>query len=208
MRAPSLTNARPQNPWEWYFLMQHSGAPTRLLDWTEGALIGLYFAVRDNDEGQDAAVWLLDPWWLNKRVTRQSEVIPPGAQVGMAKEDAKRYNRWLPDRFKPKANIPALPAAVYASHIAPRISTQRSCFTVHGSQIDGLERLANEQESRLIKVVINGNSVERIRQQLVTYGIDEVTIYPDLDGLGRSLTTVLKVESREIWVARDLGKNK
>ena len=41
--------------------MQHSGAPTRLLDWTEGALIALYFAVRNKLDETDAAVWVLNP---------------------------------------------------------------------------------------------------------------------------------------------------
>ena len=39
-RAPSLTQLQPRNSWEWYFLMQHYRAPTRLLDWTEDPQIG------------------------------------------------------------------------------------------------------------------------------------------------------------------------
>ena len=36
-----------EEEWESYFLMQHHGVPTRLLDWSDGALIALHFAVRD-----------------------------------------------------------------------------------------------------------------------------------------------------------------
>lgn len=78
-RAPSLSSYQPSNAWEWYFLMQHYGAPTRLLDWTENALMGLYFAVKDNEGLHDAAVWALDPWWLNGRVIGKAEVLPPGS---------------------------------------------------------------------------------------------------------------------------------
>ena len=71
--AQLINGQRPADHWEWYFLMQHYGVTTRLLDWTDGALVGLYFAIRSRGRAGDrhgrarAAVYVLDPWWLNGR---------------------------------------------------------------------------------------------------------------------------------------------
>jgi hypothetical protein len=198
MRAPGLTGLgeeRPPNSWEWYFVMQHCGAPTRLLDWTEGALLAMYFAVRDSGTA-DAAVWILDPWWLNMRVVGEREVVAPGATVGISARDAQRYRPWLPDRYE-GANIPELPIAVYPSHTVRRISTQRSCFTVHGSSTDVFDKLGNENEAHLLRITVPRSSVPLIKEQLVICGVDEVTIFPDVDGLGRLLSTMLETEKNQ-----------
>jgi hypothetical protein len=99
----------------------------------------------------------------------------------------------LPHRFE-KVPQPELPVAIYPSHTVPRISTQRSCFAIHGSDRDGLTRLATKEvEPGLLK--IPAAAVRQIHAQLVLCGIDEVTIYPDLDGLGRFPTTTLRIEA-------------
>jgi FRG domain len=195
MRAPGLTNEKIENGWDWYFVMQHSGCPTRLLDWTEGALIALYFAVRDGNKGEDAAVWAIDPWWLNKHVVGEREVIPPSAVGGLLSADASRYAPWLPARFDHSVPLKDYPVAVYPTHIARRIGTQRSCFTVHGAVADGFEILRKEKDARIVKIDVTASSVGSIEQQLSIAGIDEVTIYPDLDGLGRFLASALQDES-------------
>jgi hypothetical protein len=187
-RAPILseTPIAGSNPWDWYFQMQHFGAPTRLLDWTEGAQIALYFAVRDNPGFYDAGVWALDPYELNRRAIGREEVIPP-SDSGVNERDLKLLGPWLPERFARDTRPPVMPIAVYPTHVTRRISTQRSCFTVHGSDTGGMDRLQKTRPKSLVKITIPSFCVRRIKKELETNGIDEVTVFPDLDGLGRAV---------------------
>jgi hypothetical protein len=197
VRAPSLGPERPQNSWEWYFLMQHCGAPTRLLDWTESALVALFFAVRGGRvrSNTDAAVWILEPWKLNEYVANIKEVIAPGAEAGMVTQHADRYKYWLPDRYSNTQGLEEqLPVAIYPTHFSRRISSQRSCFTIHGSDFDGFDHLPNKFLKYLRRVVIPAGKTQAIVTSLSVAGIDELTVFPDLDGLGRWLTAVLREE--------------
>jgi hypothetical protein len=195
-RAPSLTAYKPENAWEWYFLMQHYRAPTRLLDWTEDPQIGLYFAVKDNEGLHDAAVWVLDAWLLNKLVLGKSEVLPPGS-AGLPKSDITKYRPWLPDRFDAKQRLrKKRPVAIYPNQFDRRIAVQRSCFTVHGARTDSLDRLFPKVERLLAKIVIPSYATGRIREELEDYGIDEATIYPDLEGLGKCVARWLPTDEQ------------
>jgi hypothetical protein len=192
VRAPALSHIRPaeQSDWDWYFLMQHFGAPTRLLDWSEGALIGLYFAVRDNLGFYDAAVWVLDPYKLNERVLGKQELICP--TISMNSAGKKSLKCWLPPADLKKKKLRPAPVPILPAQLAQRISSQRSCFTLHGSDQNGLDKL--ERDNLLIKIVIPSLNVASIRRDLEIYGIDEVTIFPDLDGLGRCVSARWKTD--------------
>jgi hypothetical protein len=59
---------------QWLFLARHSSLPTRLLDWTEGLLVALYFAIVEQEALDETGkignpiVWMLDPIELNRLV--------------------------------------------------------------------------------------------------------------------------------------------
>jgi hypothetical protein len=130
---------------------------------------------------------MLNPYELNKKVVRKREVISPSAS-GTNPRDAARVSPWLPARWS-KKDIPDYPLAVFPTHIARRISSQKSCFTIHGKQEAGFSRFAVGANACLKKIIIPGHVVQGMRLDLQNYGIDDTTIFPDLEGLSRALVT-------------------
>jgi hypothetical protein len=177
----------PKDDREWYFLMQHHRAPTRLLDWTDGALIALYFAVGSQKHYKNAAVWMLDPSWLNQEVL--SKIDENNHIEGVLLPYWKEAEPWFPEPFEQVLHV-TYPVAIDPPHLAHRISVQRSRFTVHGKSKRGLEPfVAGVPKPRLVKFVVPNRVGRQIFTNLSTCGIMETSVFPDLEGLSKELET-------------------
>lgn len=187
MKAPTFaTGACPDRKAtdQWLFLAQHVRVPTRLLDWTESALVGLHFALLE----ARPIVWLLNPIALNRmsvtggQESSGSDEFPltwyhPENAVNIGSVNIR--GAW--ERDVPGVS---LPVAIQPTNIHPRMSVQRSCFTVQGKDKSSLWHRA---PALLRRYEIAPNVRDVMRNDLRLLGISHSTVFPDLDGLAREL---------------------
>jgi hypothetical protein len=185
-RSRPLLDEPISDDWEYLFVMQHYGVPTRLLDWSENALLALYFALSGaakTDFAADAAVWILDPaLWNSETFTSMS---PPGKAL-YASDDA--LNNYEPKREID--NMGAGIAAMYALYNNPRIAAQQGVFTVFGKVKDSMESHfeANDfPQGALTQIELPQSKLGELNKEVRLLGFRESMIYPDLDGLATEI---------------------
>ena len=179
----------PFSEWEWMFLMRHHGLPSRLLDWTENPLVGLYFAAR-TPEGTRAngALWCLLPSQLNKwslawpddnfalpMFTENQSEFPLGENEALLS--------YLPSRLRrPRPRVPPpLPAAAMAVRTSKRIQAQLGVFTIHHLDKVPLERAGDR--SHIWRFIIPAAQKARIQAQLRRIGVTRRALFPELDNV-------------------------
>lgn len=191
--APVLTADVPASTEDhlgWLFLAQHHGLPTRLLDWTESALVALYFAVEKEGE-EDGEVWAMFPQALNAVAdvgyglpTRRNPVL-----LYLAGEPWHADREMWVKKFGLVGRIPDRPIALQPTHAFPRAVAQLSVFTIHPEPQPEctIPELLEEAGENLVRYVIPAAKKRKLRDDLAALGITPKTLFPDLDSLSRTI---------------------
>lgn len=188
-KAVPYLDHQPQTYWEWLFLMQHHSVPTRLLDWTESALIGLAFAVQERNEkhiGKGAALWCLKPNELNNKLPfrsmKDSNFIPNINE-----------NDIVDNSYNIEAEVtPQYPVAIIGPQNSKRIIAQKGVFTLFPSRGKVMMEDMDGNGDFLIKFNIEEKHVEPIAEQLYKLGITESSLYPDLVSVAKEISKEFK----------------
>jgi hypothetical protein len=165
-------------------LMQHYGAPTRLVDWTYSVWIGAYFAAR-SDFKKDGIIIVFNGKELDdhagKKHGHETPNVPLTGQDGLPKIMLNRYGPWVCRLMQ-------------MGHQIPRMIAQQGLFTVggqlgvdHCKAIDEIIPDSVESQGKLI-LSFEAKLKPEILKALQQMGINGNTLFPGIDGVGKALT--------------------
>lgn len=171
-RIAEIKLSRPPSDTEhlkWIQVARHYGLPTRLLDWTENALIALYFSCSGADT--DGMVFVLKPVDLNRTGNHKlNRILTP-------QHDAEFIAKYL--QLDGRRNSRGLRTiAINPTWNSGRIMLQRGAFTLHGSRAFALTR---DAVPSLVGLPILRSAKAGLRTELERVGVDAMTIFPELD---------------------------
>ncbi len=168
-------------------LMQHFGAATRLLDWTESPFVAAYFSAISHPE-DDGCIWMFE---LNAYVEAIQNADSPleeslaGSHLAGLQATSALAN-------------PAL-HCFFPTAWSPTIVPQRSAFTVcsHlGTPHDQVIGTALPTDWKTVRLSIPSQLKKPLLKMLMLMGIDDFTMFPTLTGLGRCMNSWAKAGHR------------
>jgi hypothetical protein len=176
---------RKLSSWERLFEMRHSGIPTRLLDWTENFGSALFFALDGIDWDKNAisekkivpCVWIMDPYDLNETFYNDPSIFTVD-ELGFEYVDLFNEN----SERKEKISRISGPIAISPPARGQRCFAQKSIFTLHVGSRDPIENLC---APCVKKFDIPLDSIADAKKFLKMAGINDYSLFPDADGLGR-----------------------
>ena len=175
-----------ESVWRQMILGQHYGLPTRLLDWTHSALVGLHFAMSEENmedmEAHDCMVWRIDinemysllPDNYQAVVNKNQSTIFSVDMLGEITGSLQQYDKDMGDQSMIIIEPPS---------INSRIVNQYSFFSLVPMDMEDIEDFLDKRTENTVRYIIKKELRWRVRDMLDQLNMSERIVYPGLDGL-------------------------
>lgn len=178
----------PQHLIEWLALMQHHGAPTRLLDLTKSPFIAAYFAFEFSPVHQDHSIGI---WGINVNYLKRKAIEFLSEEFGEALSKNKNLiNEQLFEKlfYENNKNL-VFPVEPFSMN--RRYSIQQSIFLSTGTSretfMNQLQFLGEDLEKTVVKMILPGSHRREVMRDLLQMNLHRASLFPDLDGYALSL---------------------
>ena len=163
----------PDDDFQWLALMQHHGAPTRLIDFTWSPYVAAFFALERTRT--DGVVWAMNKVRID---TGRPRMDPRVAGNFHRYFQSHRRFIWMGEPHT----------------MNRRLIAQSGTFAVPGLLDLPVEEIlaSQDQENIMAKIVLNNSVREVAMRELYRMNITHATLFPDLDGLAKSLAYELE----------------
>jgi hypothetical protein len=192
-RSLPYLSYRIEDDFEYLFLMQHYGIPTRLLDWSENPFVALYFSLSTSlNKKCDSSFFVLNPMEWNRKLLK---IDPGNIRIFNVFDPIIRKGYEISsDDFS--MGYP-YPTALNGNYNSQRILAQKGVFLIFGREIKSMENIYDEffdKKPVLKKYIIENGNKKRLFDELLSIGITDAVIFPDIEGLGKEIRRILDYE--------------
>lgn len=173
---------------EWLALMQHHGAPTRLLDFTKSPYIAAYFAFEQNGVPVND---FMSIWAVNIHFLRTRAIEKLKEHYGDDLEESKGVINEALFRKIFYDNSCSLIFPVEPFRMNRRYSLQQSIFVSTGNSYEPFMKqlafLDDAIDKSVIKIEMPSALQKPVLRDLQKMNINRASLFPDLDGYALSL---------------------
>ncbi len=184
------TSSQTLNPVELFALMQHYGAPTRLLDFTYSFYVALFFAL-ENFQGKSPTIWCIDALCLKEKTKSYLGISNEDIMPGKDGKDFKKY-------FMKESGKTVKPAVYQMTPyvLNPRLSIQQGTFlcpcNLNCPFMENFCASLSLTEAALINSSVKVLKIDKdVRlealEELYRMNISRASLFPGLSGLAQSL---------------------
>jgi hypothetical protein len=197
---------------DWLALMQHYGAPTRLLDFSHSFYVAAYFALEN--ASKDSAVWAVNLEGLRDKIAQHCEVNNNNENIDMTNQRHINFvNKHISDDNENKLSSQLI-VHVEPDRLHERLLIQQGVFlfpcdiaksfqeniaSTYNTSLDAMKKVSEFEyddqnkevlditNQQLIKIILPKEIRDEAMGHLFKMNITAATLFPGLDGFARSM---------------------